>query len=249
MIIAVRVEARKLARSTVGVLSTAVIVGGLLALVAGIMTAVSHGDSALTAKLGGATFDWRGLLAMAAQITSAGGLLGFGIVLAWLFAREFGDGTIVGLFAIPIGRGRIAAAKLLVYAVWASALSLLLCAALLALGLLLGLGAPDAGAWVALLRQLVLGILTAAVAMPVAWVATMTRSLLAGVATAVGLVVVAQVGAIAGAGGWMPFAAPALWAISRGGAVSAVQLAIPLLLAAAVAGLTVLTWHRLQLDR
>lgn len=247
---AVQVEALKLLRSRVGVIASAVLVGGLLALVAGTMAAVVAGDRALIAKLGGhAVAGWAGLLHVAAQITGAGGLLGFGVVLAWLFSREFADGTVTGLFALPVGRGRIAAAKLLVFVAWAIVISLALDAVLLVAGLAYGFGVPGPQAWAALGRQGALGLLTAAVAVPVAWAATLARSLLAGVAAAVGLVVVAQVGAMGGAGGWMPFAAPALWAISGGAAVSAVQLGVPVVLALAVSGLVVASWRRLQLDR
>lgn len=247
---AVRFEALKLVRSPVGIISTIAIAGGIFALVAALMAAVASGDPALIAKLGGtASLDWAGLASTAAQITGAGGLIGFGVVLAWLFAREFADGTITGLFALPMGRGTIAAAKLTVYAVWAVLVSLVTVAALLLLGLGLGFGLPDASAWAALGRQSGLGILTAAVALPVAWVATASRSLLAGVSCAIGLVIVAQVGALTGAGGWMPLAAPALWALSGGAAVSAAQLALPLVLAAAIGAVTVWTWRRLQLDR
>lgn len=247
---AMRVEALKLVRSPVGVISTAAIAGGIVVLVAALMAATSSGDPAMIAKLGGsATFDWTGLLNTAAQITGAAGLIGFGVVLAWLFAREFADGTITGLFALPIGRGTIAAAKLAIYTVWAVSVSLLIAAALLLLGLVLGFGMPDASAWAGLGRQLSLGILTAAIALPVAWVATASRSLLAGVSCAIALVIVAQVGAITGAGGWMPLAAPALWAISGGAAVSGAQLALPAILAAVVGAGTIVTWRRLQLDR
>ncbi len=64
------------------------------------------------------TGDWNGFLLGAAQITGAGGLGGFAVVLAWMFGREFGDGTITGLFALPVRRTTIALAKLIVYVVW-----------------------------------------------------------------------------------------------------------------------------------
>ncbi|GAA1980869.1 ABC transporter permease [Microbacterium pumilum] len=247
---AMKVEALKLVRSPVGVIAAASIVGGVVVLIATMMAAIRSGNLELTAKLGAdATFDWSGLVSGAAQITGAGGLIGFGVVLAWLFAREFADGTITGLFGLPVGRGTIAAAKLAIYALWAIGATLLLSAALLVLGLILGFGPPDAAAWAGIGRQSALGFLTAAVALPVAWVATAARSLLAGVSCAIGLVVVAQVGALTGMGGWMPVAAPSLWAISGGTAVSAVQLAAPVVLAGVVGAVTVWSWHRLQLDR
>src|SRR3954447_10358126 len=100
---AMQFEALKPLRPSVGVIATAAIVVGVVALVGGLMAAIASGDPELTAKLGGdATLDWAGLVSAGAQITGAGGLLGFGVVLAWLFAREFADGTITGLFGLPI---------------------------------------------------------------------------------------------------------------------------------------------------
>lgn len=250
MRVAMRFEALKLMRSPVGVIATAAITAGILLLVTGMMAALASGSDDLTAKLGpGATLDWRGLTNTSAQITGAGGLIGFGVVLAWLFAREFTDGTITGLFALPVGRGTLATAKLAVYALWATCVSAVVSAALFVVGLAFGFGPPSGDDAAALWRQFALGLLTAAIALPVAWVATAARSLLGGVGAAIGLVIVAQVGTIAGAGGWMPLAAPAIWAISAGTAVSATQLALPVLLAAVIGVITIASWRRLQLDR
>jgi ABC-2 type transport system permease protein len=185
----------------------------------------------------------------AAQISGAGGLLAFGVVAAWLFGREFTEGTITGLFGLPVGRGTIAAAKLAVYAAWGTGVSAAVVVVVLLLGLVLGFGAPDAAAWEELGRLLVLGVLSVGVAVPTAWVATITRSLLGGVSVAIGLVVVAQVGVLAGGGGWVPLAAPALWALSGGAAVSAVQLGGAVAFAVVAGTATTWTWHRLQLDR
>ncbi|MGV8977841.1 MAG: ABC transporter permease [Cellulomonas sp.] len=247
---AITVEALKLRRSLVGIIATIAVVGGTIALLVGITAALASGNSQLIAKAGpGATPDWSGMLSSAAQITAAGGLLGFGVVLAWLFAREFTDGTITGLFALPVGRGRIATAKLVVYAMWVVVVSITLTGCLLVLGLILGYGVPNSAAWQGLGRQLVLVVLTGAVATPTAWVATVTRSMLAGVGATIGLVVVAQVGALTGAGGWMPLAAPALWAIGRGAGVTIGQLMLSVVLALVFAALTRSSWDRLQMNR
>ena len=250
MTAALRVEALKLTRSLVGVVATLAVVAGTVALLAGITAGVVAGDPGLTAKAGpAATLDWDGLLAGAAQVTAVAGLLGPGVVLAWMVGREFADGTITGLFALPVGRGRLAAAKLVVYEAWVLAVAVALCLAVLLLGLGLGYGAPSAQTWQGLGRLGSLAVLSAALALPVAWVTTLTRSLLAGVGTTIGLVVMAQVGALVGAGAWMPFAAPALWAMSEGTAAGPVQLALVVGVATVSAGLTCLSWRRLQLDR
>lgn len=247
---AIRVEELKLTRSLVGVIATLAIVIGMVALLGGITAGVASGNPELIGQAGAAAaLDWDGLLAGASQITAVVGILGFGIVLAWMFGREFTDGTITGLFALPISRSRIALAKLVVYAIWAASVSIALVVSVLALGLLSGYGSPGVETWTALGRLCALGILSAGLAIPVALIATITRSLLAAVASTVALVVIAQVGALAGAGGWMPLAAPALWAMSDGTAVTTVQLAVSGVIPLAFSAFTCLAWKRLQLDR
>lgn len=246
----IRVEALKLTRSPVGVIATFAVVAGALALLGGITAGVAGGNPELIAKAGPAgALNWNGLLAGAAQIIAVVSILGFGIVLGWMFGREFVDGTITGLFALPAGRARIALAKLTVYVLWAVVVSGALTLGVLILGLALSYGPPGPGAWAALGRLLVLGVLSTGLAVPVAWFATLSRSLLAAVGGTIALVVTAQVGALAGAGGWMPFAAPALWAISNGTAVSAAQLGVTLAVPTVFAVLSCVAWSRLRLHR
>lgn len=101
---AIWAEVVKLAGSTVGRVGSAAIVIGI-SLISGsmLLAAATTTDPQLLAKLGPvATGDWQGFLLGAAQVTGAGGLGGFAVVLAWMFGREFGDGTITGLFALPV---------------------------------------------------------------------------------------------------------------------------------------------------
>jgi ABC-2 type transport system permease protein len=247
---AIWAEVVKLAGSTVGRVGSIAVVAGIAVLSGSMLLAVHSDDPQLLAKLGPvATGDWNGFLLGAAQITGAGGLGGFAVVLAWMFGREFGDGTITGLFALPVRRSTIALAKLLVYGVWAVAMSVLLGLVLLLVGTIAGLGPLTQADWETLARQVALGVMSAAITTPVACAATLSRSVLGGVSVAIGLVVVAQVSVLAGLGGWMPLAAPTLWAVSAGGAVTPVQLfvLVPFVVAAALA--TALAWRRMQLDR
>lgn len=246
---AIWAEAVKLAGSTVGRVASVAIVVGIAVLSASmLLAAATTTDPQLLAKLGPvATGDWRGYLLGAAQITGAGGLGGFAVVLAWMFGREFGDGTIAGLFALPVRRSTIALAKLIVYLVWAVAMSLLLAIVLGLVGTLAGLGPIGTGTLEALARQAALGVMSVAITLPVAWAATLARSVLGGVSVAIALVVVAQVSVLAGLGGWMPLAAPALWAL--GTAVTPVQLALLIPFGAVFVALIAQSWRRLQLDR
>lgn len=245
-----RVEALKLTRSPVGVIASLAVVLGALALLSGITTGVAGGNPQLIAQAGpAATLDWGGLLAGATQISAVVSILGFGIVLAWMFGREFVEGTVTGLFALPTSRAQIALAKLTVYLLWAVLVSAALVLGVLILGLVFSYGLPRPEEWAALGRLFVLGVLSTGLAVPIAWIATLTRSLLAAVGGTIGLVVTAQVGALAGAGGWMPFAAPALWAMSGGTAVTATQLGMTLTVPLAFVVLSCAAWSRLQLDR
>jgi ABC-2 type transport system permease protein len=72
--------------------------------------------------------------------------------------------------------------------------------------------------------------------------------MLPGIATTVGIIVVAQVMAVAGTGAWFPLAAPALWAIEPG-SVSAFQLALVAIVPAGFGLLALRAWATLQLDR
>jgi ABC-2 type transport system permease protein len=248
---AIWAEVVKLAGSTVGRVGSAAIVIGI-SLISGsmLLAAATTTDPQLLAKLGPvAAGDWKGFLLGAAQITGAGGLGGFAVVLAWMFGREFGDGTITGLFALPVRRTTIALAKLIVYVIWVTAMSVLLAIVLCLVGSLAGLGPIEGDTPAILARQAALGVMSAAITLPVAWAATLSRSVLGGVSVAIGLVVVAQVSVLAGLGGWMPLAAPALWAISLGANVSPIQLSLLIPFGALFVALIASTWRRLQLDR
>ncbi len=250
MISAVRVEVLKLTRSLVGTVATLAVVLGELALLGGVTAGVAGGNPELISKAGPASvLNWDGLVAGAAQITAVASVLGFGIVLAWMFGREFTEGTIVGLFALPVSRARIAAAKLAVYALWVVMVSLALTAGVLVLGLALAYGPPGSKSWAALGRLFVLALLSAGIAVPIAWVATLTRSVLAAVGCTIALIIAAEIGAVAGAGGWMPLAAPALWALSSGTAVTNAQLVLTLAVPLVFVLLSCMAWSRLQLDR
>jgi ABC-2 type transport system permease protein len=214
------------------------------------LAAARSGNVAVIAKLGpDGTPDWHGFLAAATQISAAGGLAGFAIVLGSMFGREFADGAVNGLFALPIGRGTIAAAKFAAFAAWGVLVSAAMPLVLGLTGVALGLGMPGATELDGLGRLAVLGVTDLILATPVAWAATAGRSVLAGVGVAIALIVIAQVSVLTGAGGWMPLAAPALWAMTAGQAANLGQVALVLPFGALWIALTIVTWRRLQLDR
>lgn len=194
-------ESLKLVRSPVGAIGTLALVAGALVLLGGITAGLASRNPELTAQVGPAEpLNWGGLLAGAAQITAAGELLDFCVVLSWIFVREFTDGTVTGPFALSVILSRIALAKYIVYSAWALVVSLIRTLGILGLGVLFGYGG------------------------------------------AIALVIIAQIGSLAGTGGWMPLAAPALWAMSAGTAVNTVQLFLTTALGVIFGVLTCATW-------
>lgn len=244
------VEFRK-ARSSRVLWSTGVLLAvGVTVLSAAMVLAARSGDAEVVAKIGpqAATGDWPALLAVATQITAAAGLLAFGVGISWLYGREFADGTIPGLFGLPVSRGAIAAAKLGVYLAWAGAVTLVLVVALFGVGVVVGLGLPDPATTAGLARLFVLGALTALIAVPAGWAASLGRGLLPGIAVVVGILVIAQVSVIAGFGSWVPVVAPAFWAMHADSRTALALLPVPLLPVIFGAAI-VKIWRRLQLDR
>ena len=247
---ALAVEARKARSSRVLWWTGALFVLGVTGLASAMVAAARSGDTEIVAKIGpqAATGDWAAMLTVAAQITSAAGVLAFGVGISWLTGREFADGTIAGLFGLPVSRSATAAAKLVVFIGWAVGVAAALTVLLLAAGFAIGLGTPDANAIAGLGRQLALGALTALIATPAGWAASIGRGLLPGIAVTVGILVIAQVSVLADFAAWVPIVAPAFWAIHPDAGTSIALVAVPsvpLIFGAA----TIVAWQRLQLDR
>lgn len=247
---ALSVEVRKFAASRVVQTATVLVVVGISVLTGSMTAAAGAGNEKILAQLGefADAEGWDRLSGVAAQITGAGGLLGFGVVLAWAVGREFAEGTVSGLFALPVSRATVMAAKLTAFAAWTAGVAVALVTVLAVTGLVAGNGAPDGEALGGLGRLLVLAVLSGLLAVPAAWVATLGRGLLPGIATSIGTVVVTQVMVVSGTGAWFPVAAPSLWAM-RSGDVSSVQLALVLLVPLVSGLLAMRAWSRLQLDR
>jgi len=248
--VAVRVEVVKAWASPVVRITTALLLAGVTVLAAAMSWAADRGNEQVTAQLGpfAESSGWERYLGVAAQVVAAGGLLALGVVLSWSTGREFIDRTVSGLYALPVARPTIVCAKLIVHVAWSAVAGSLLVGALFAVGLALGLGWPDPAAMAAQARIFVLLVLSSVLVVPAGWVVTVSRSLLAGVGTVVGIIVLAQVAVVAGGGAWLPFVAPALWAVEPA-AVSPAQLALGFVVPLAFGAGTVRAWAEMELDR
>lgn len=214
---AVAGEWRKVRRSrvpatTLLAFTVAPVIGGLfMFIVADPDRARSLGLLGQKAQLAGLSADWPGLLMFSAQVVAVGSLLANAFIIAWLFGREFTDGTAHYLMALPVDRSWIVTAKLLIYLAWAALLTLWLVAITLIVGAAMDLpGWSTATGITGLARILASATLMAVALTPLAWVASRTRGYLAALATALGMLATAQIAAVLGWGNLVPWAVPAL---------------------------------------
>ncbi|MEU4248411.1 ABC transporter permease [Amycolatopsis sp. NPDC026612] len=164
------------------------------------------------AALTASTADWTAYFALLGQIVAVGGAVLFGLVVVWIFGREFSQDTAKDLLALPTARTTIVGAKFTVAAGW----SLLLAGYLFLLGLLIGtlIGLPGWSAAVALTglaKLLVTAVLTILLVTPFALAASAGRGYLPGVAAMIAAVFLAQVIALLGYGRYFPWSVPALY--------------------------------------
>lgn len=204
--------------ASVGAIILAGLVSGFfMFLLQDLRRARSLGLVGAKAQLGAGSADWSGYFSLAAQVVSVGGLIVFGVLAIWLFGREFSDRTAKDLLALPTSRTAVVVAKLLVGLLWCLALTALLVAVTLVLGLLLRL--PGWSPLVALRgagQVLLAGSLTAGLTAAYGLAASMGRGYLPGVAVMFLTVLTAQVVAVLGYGAWFPWSVPSLIAGAAG---------------------------------
>ncbi len=125
---AIWIELRKVLRSRIPLFTA---LGFLMMPFIGALLIFIYKDPQLARQLGllGAkanlvvrTADWPGYLSLMVEFTSLGGFFFFCIAVSWVFGREFSDGTLKDLLAVPVPRFDIILAKFLVAALWCAAL-------------------------------------------------------------------------------------------------------------------------------
>src|SRR5260370_3090010 len=85
------------------------------------------------------TADWPCYLGLVAQVIAAVGILLFSLIESWVFGREFADGTLKDLLAVPVSRATILLAKFIVFAIWSIILTVMLSIVSFLLGTAIGL--------------------------------------------------------------------------------------------------------------
>lgn len=205
------------------------------------------------ARFAGGTADWASYFTLTAQIAAVGGLLVFGLVVTWLFGREFSDRTAKDLLALPTSRGAVVAAKLLVALGWCFLLTCQVVVITLLVGALLGLPGWSAhAARHGLGTAFATALLTVALATTYGLVASVSRGYLAAVGAIFVSLFAAQVIAALGFGAWFPWSVPSLLSGAAGpeqATPRALGIAGVVVVGIAASVATVLWWEHADHDR
>jgi ABC-2 type transport system permease protein len=189
-----------------------------------------------------AATDWPAYLGLTAQIIAAGGFFLFCLILCWVFGREFVDGALKDLLAVPVPRGSILLAKFIVAAAWSAALAVVIFTASLLTGALIGL---PGGSHSVMLQgaALVAGTtcLVILVVMPFAFFASVGRGYLLPIGVAILSLIMANLVVVMGWGEYFPWAVPGLFAQGQGYLLP-ISYGIAVLTGLAGMGATYLWW-------
>lgn len=215
---AIRVEWWKVRRSRVTLVATALMAVLLPAMGIGFYwVAVNGGNGAIAEKAEAFLIGqgWEGYLSLVAQIAAVALLLGTGVVVAWVFGREYIDRTFPSLFARVVSLRTIAVAKYAVMTAWVATLALVVCLATLLLGVVGSVGPFEMGVLVAGAGRLFLVALAAGVlGLTLGLVASVGRGYLPTIGALIVIIAASQVAVLFGTGGWFPYAVPGLLAVA-----------------------------------
>jgi ABC-2 type transport system permease protein len=156
---------------------------------------------------------WPTYLGIFSQLLAAGGFLFFVLIVSWIFGREFADGTVKDLLAVPVQRSIILLAKFAVAAIWSSVLAI----GIMVVGIIFGaiIGLPE-GSRSVMVQGCAIMLVTVGlailVALPFAFFASAGRGYLLPVGVAVLTMMATNLVAIAGWGAYFPWGVPGLYA-------------------------------------
>ena len=156
--------------------------------------------------------DWPTYLRLFGQIIAAGGFFLFVLAVSWVFGREFADGTLKDMLAVPVQRSSILLAKFIVVAIWSAALTIVIFIAGRVMGVVIKL--PGGSISVVLQGSVLLAItacLEIAVVMPFALFASMGRGYLLPMGVVILMAIMANLIVVTGWGEFFPWSVPGLY--------------------------------------
>ena len=160
-----------------------------------------------------AATDWRTYLGLFGMIIGAGGFVLFVFVISWVFGREFTDGTLKDILAVPVQRSSILLSKFIVVALWSAMLTVVILIGGLVTGAIINLPGGSTGViFQGSAIMVISACLAIAVVLPFAFFASIGRGYLLPIGVAFLLLIMANVAGLAGWGEYFPWAVPGLYA-------------------------------------
>lgn len=191
-----------------------------------------------------AAIDWPAYLDLCGQIIAGGGFAFFTMVIAWVFGREFADGTAKDFLAVPVPRAHIILAKFIVMAVWCGLMALLMYAMSLVMGVVIGLPGASADVLSAgSLRMALTALMTVVVIFPFALVASYGRGYLLPIGTGILMLVAVNIAVVLGWADYIPWAVPGIYS-QAASVLPPVSYALVLLTGLAGVAATIWWWQR-----
>jgi ABC-type transport system involved in multi-copper enzyme maturation permease subunit len=158
------------------------------------------------ADLSGLEATWPSYFSMLTLLVGIGGMLLLAFIVAYVFGREYAEGTAKNLLALPVGRQTFVLAKFAVTAAWWVALVAAVVIESLVLGLALGLPGFSTGLAVSAVRNALLAAGLAYLLAPiVAWITTVGRGYMSPIAFAVAMLALGNIMAKTGWAVWFPW--------------------------------------------
>jgi ABC-2 type transport system permease protein len=165
------------------------------------------------AQFAGQTADWPTYFALLTQMTGIVSVVLFSVVTAYVFGREYADGTAKNMLGLPVRRAWFAVAKFVVVFVWCGLLTALLICGGLVVGAALGLPGFSATLLAFSAEEIVLaGLLGCLLMPPVAWIAALGRGYLAPIGFALLTLLLGMGFGATGWGKWFPWSIVPLYA-------------------------------------
>jgi ABC-2 type transport system permease protein len=155
--------------------------------------------------------DWPGYLNLMIEFTALGGFFFFCLAISWTFGREFTDGTVKDLLAVPVPRFTILLAKFIVAALWCAALLLETSVVGLALGAFIRL--PGGSSTVILHGAgllAVTSVMSIILVLPFGFFASLGRGYLLPIGIAILTLILGNLSITLGWGEYFPWSVPAM---------------------------------------
>lgn len=199
----------------------------------------STGMISAKAQIVAGSADWATYLGLLAQATAIGGILVFGLIGSWVFGREYADGTVKDILALPTSRSAMVLAKFVIVAGWSAALAAMILSIGLVVGWMVELPPAPADVFVhGVVTMAVVAGLSILLVTPIAFFASAGHGYLPPMGVAILALILAKVVAAAGWGDYFPWSVPAL--LSGAAGIQSAQLpaiSYIIVLATSLAGL------------